>query len=151
MKKKIAYILCTVGGAGYFPIAAGTFTSLIAITLIYLINPSQEILAFGILISSIITLTFTSTIESFDGKDPQHIVMDEVAGQWIAFLLVPSQSIVVLLVGFFLFRFFDISKSLGINKLQDLNNGWGVLIDDLVAGLYTNILLQILIIGQILK
>ena len=151
MKKKIAYILCTFGGAGYFPFAPGTFASFIAVLVIFFINPSHFILAVGVLVSSIITISLTAEIELSDGKDPGHIVMDEFAGQWITFFLVPSQSIIVLSLGFFLFRFFDISKILGLNKLQNLRNGWGVLIDDLLGGLYANILLQILIATAIIK
>lgn len=149
MRRKLAYILCTFGGAGYFPVASGTFASFIAIVALYFVIPSNIIIIIGILFSSMITVFFTPQIEAADGKDPQHIVMDEVAGQWVAFLLIPNPSITILLIGFFLFRFFDISKLLGVNKLQTLKGGWGVLIDDLVAGLYTNILLQILLLSRI--
>lgn len=150
MKKKIAYFLCTIGGAGYLPLAPGTFASFIAVLIIFFYSPSQLILAMGILISSIIVISLTSEIEASDGIDPKHIVMDEFAGQWLTFLLIPNPSLIALSLGFFLFRFFDISKILGIDKLQQLKNGWGVLTDDLLAGLYANFLLQILLLTRII-
>ena len=148
MQKKLAYILCTCAGAGYFPFASGTFASFLAILILYLGRPDLLVLTVLILLSSAITIYFSAEIEKNDGKDPQHIVMDEIAGQWLTFLFIPNPTLPILAVGFFLFRIFDVSKILGINRLQNANGGWGVLLDDLLAGLYSNIVIQILIAGD---
>jgi phosphatidylglycerophosphatase A len=67
--------------------------------------------------------------------------MDEFAGQAMTFVAISfsgifSQDLLLLLVGFIFFRFFDIQKPLGVNKLQNLPGGWGILADDLLAGVY---------------
>lgn len=74
------------------------------------------------------------------GHDNGHIVIDEVVGYWFAlYLFQPSWHYIVF--GFILFRFFDIAKPYPINKLQKLPQGWGVMVDDLMAGVYTAVVL----------
>lgn len=76
------------------------------------------------------------------GHDNGHIVIDEVVGYWFAlYLFQPSLYYVVF--GFLLFRLFDIAKPYPINKLQNLPKGWGVMVDDLMAGVYTALALGI--------
>lgn len=146
MKKKLAYISCTVLGAGYFPGAPGTFASLIAALYIYLFQPELLTLLFSIVITLIIGILFTAEIEKNDGKDPKHIVIDELAGQWLTFLFISKLSILTIISGFILFRVFDILKPFGVNALQNLKSGWGVMLDDILAGIYAAIALQLLIL-----
>ncbi len=150
MQKKIknifAYSICSVAGAGYFPKAPGTFASIIAASLYYLINPDWPGLFFGIIVTLILGLIFTGYVEQFSGKDPGLIVIDEVSGQWICFLFLPQNDLIIVITAFILFRIFDILKPMGINKLQEFKAGWGVMLDDVLAGIYTNIILQILIL-----
>lgn len=75
------------------------------------------------------------------GKDSYRVVIDEVAGMWVGMLLVPITG-ARLLVGLVLFRFFDIVKPLFIRNMEQLPGGVGVMMDDVLAGLYTNLLLQ---------
>lgn len=75
------------------------------------------------------------------GKDPARVVIDEVAGMAIGLLFVPV-NVKFLICGLILFRFFDMVKPLYIRKTEHLPNGWGIMMDDVVAGIYTNILLQ---------
>jgi phosphatidylglycerophosphatase A len=82
--------------------------------------------------------------ESMWGKDSNKIVIDEVAGMMITLLFIPVQFKFVL-AGLVLFRFFDIAKPLFIKKMELLPEGWGVMADDVLAGLYANILLQIIV------
>ena len=89
-----------------------------------------------------------SEIEREKGKDPQIVVIDEVVGQWIALLLVP-QTMIWFAVSFLLFRFFDILKPWPINQLQSLPGGWGIMIDDVLAGIYANIIIQLILISGI--
>lgn len=74
------------------------------------------------------------------GHDNGHIVIDEVLGFWVAMYLFPP-TLYYIIFGFLLFRLFDIVKPYPINKLQNLPKGWGVMVDDLLAGVYTAIVL----------
>ena len=145
IKKFLSYSLCTVFGAGYFPIAPGTFTSILAAVLVYLLYPEFLQLFLSIIVVFICGLIFTKEIEKKDGKDHRHIVIDELAGQWLTFLFIPNFTFITILTGFILFRIFDILKPFGINNLQSKKGGWGVMLDDILAGIYANVVLQILI------
>lgn len=80
-------------------------------------------------------------LEAVWGSDPSRIVIDEMVGVWIAMLGVPF-SITNLALAFVLFRIFDIWKPLGIRKMEDFKSGWGVMMDDVLAGIYALILLH---------
>jgi phosphatidylglycerophosphatase A len=80
-------------------------------------------------------------VEPFWGKDSYRVVIDEVAGMWVGVLGLPITG-PRLLVGLVLFRFFDILKPLFIRKMEELPGGVGVMMDDVLAGIYTNLLLQ---------
>jgi phosphatidylglycerophosphatase A len=98
----------------------------------------------SIAITVIITLAgvWSSTlVEPIWGKDPSKVVIDEVAGMAIGLLFLPV-NVKYLLCAFILFRFFDIVKPLYIRKMEALPSGWGIMLDDVLAGVYTNILLQ---------
>jgi phosphatidylglycerophosphatase A len=78
------------------------------------------------------------------GIDSNKVVIDEVAGMSVTLLFVPVKGVNIF-IGLLLFRFFDIVKPLFIKKIERLPGGWGVMMDDLVAGFYANIILQIVI------
>ncbi len=80
-------------------------------------------------------------VEGAWGKDSYRVVIDEVAGMWVSMLLIPITG-PRLLVGLLLFRFFDIVKPLFIRNMEQLPGGVGVMMDDVLAGFYTNLLLQ---------
>ena len=77
------------------------------------------------------------------GHDNGHIVIDEVVGYWFAMYLFPP-TLYYIVFGFLLFRLFDIAKPYPINKLQNLPKGWGVMVDDLLAGAYAAIALLVI-------
>jgi phosphatidylglycerophosphatase A len=79
-------------------------------------------------------------VEQIWGKDPGRVVIDEVAGMCISLLFLPVQ-VKYLLCAFVLFRFFDIVKPLYIRNMELLPGGWGIMLDDGLAGIYTNILI----------
>jgi phosphatidylglycerophosphatase A len=79
------------------------------------------------------------------GKDSSRVVIDEVAGQMVTLLFIPLTN-TNLLIGLILFRFFDIVKPMGIRKMEKLPAGTGVMMDDVLAGVYANIVLQIILI-----
>ncbi|GAB3932228.1 phosphatidylglycerophosphatase A family protein [Mucilaginibacter myungsuensis] len=84
-------------------------------------------------------------VERFWGKDSYRVVIDEVSGMMVTMLFVPH-NLWLLLAGFILFRFFDMVKPLYIRRLEALPGGTGVMMDDVLAGLYGNIVLQIIIV-----
>ncbi|MBI9032457.1 phosphatidylglycerophosphatase A [bacterium] len=77
------------------------------------------------------------------GHDNGHIVIDEVVGYWFAMYLFPP-TLYYVVFGFLLFRLFDIAKPYPINKLQNLPKGWGVMVDDLLAGVYAAVILLVI-------
>lgn len=81
-------------------------------------------------------------VEPLWGEDSPRVVIDEIAGMCISLLFLPVTPATVL-AGFVLFRFFDIVKPLGIRRAESIPGGWGVMADDLLAGVYTNVILQV--------
>jgi phosphatidylglycerophosphatase A len=79
------------------------------------------------------------------GPDPSRVVVDEVVGFWIALFAVPK-SLALVAIGFVLFRVFDIWKPFPIRKIETLPQGWGIMADDILAGIYTNVLLRLVLI-----
>lgn len=151
--KSLHKIIATAFGAGYSPIAPGTAGAIVACGLYVLLMSGQiswfnnfsmlHFFALTVLVTGAGVIS-SNYLEKDWGKDPQRIVVDEVAGQWIALLFVPFAWKYVI-IALILFRFFDISKILGIRKAEALPSGFGVMMDDVVAGIYANIVLQILI------
>ena len=85
-----------------------------------------------------------SKVEPQWGKDSSRVVIDELAGMFISVLFVPV-TIKWMIIGLILFRFFDIVKPLFIRKTEALPGGWGVMADDVLAGVYSNLVLQLII------
>jgi phosphatidylglycerophosphatase A len=136
-------MLASAGFAGYCPIAPGTAGSLVGLV-IWWFGADLNI---WLQLSFIVTLFFlgvwAATLAEKDwGHDAGKIVIDEVLGMWVTLWLVPK-SFVLYAIGFMLFRAFDIIKPLGARQSQKLPGGWGVMVDDLLAGIYANLVLQI--------
>ena len=139
-------------GIGFIGKGAGTVSSLATCIFWYLFHagdiypPSLSVLI--TLLICIIGVWSANKIEVLWGRDSNRVVIDEIAGMCITLLFVPV-SVKYILTGFVLFRFFDIIKPLFISKLESLPGGWGVMADDILAGIYSNAVLQLLIISQI--
>jgi len=145
MKNKIAFWIATVCGIGRLPGLPGTFGSIAAIPIIVLAAHS----AFSFVAVYIFLLTVgvwsSRVVAEREGKeDPTHVVVDEVCGMLTTFLFIPLRWQVVL-AGFFLFRLFDILKPFGIRRLERIGGGFGIVLDDVAAGIYSNIILWLLI------
>ncbi len=142
---KLILILATGMGIGYTPKAPGTAGSILAI-LIYLLFPSiQAFLVFTIILTAISFYIAGKAEKILGEKDCQKIVLDEIVGMSIALLFIPNQWLHIVIV-FILFRLFDITKIFPAKKIEKLGGGIGVIGDDILAGVYTNIIIQIIII-----
>jgi phosphatidylglycerophosphatase A len=137
-------------GVGYAPKMPGTVGSFLGLTLYWLFFPEQPSVLIHVVFFVIIALSFAAGVwagtesEKFYGNDPSCVVIDEIAGMWIALFLLPKVWIWSV-AAFFLFRLFDIFKWLGCNALQRLRGGWGIMMDDVLAGVWANVILQIMI------
>ena len=87
---------------------------------------------------SFISLNINFEENGIENKDPSFVVIDEFAGMWIS--LIVSDQLFLIIMSLLLFRFFDITKFLGINKIEKLNGSLGIMLDDIVAGFYTLII-----------
>lgn len=136
--------IATIGFIGYLPFAPGTFGSLVACILFIIIKPSLVLhimILFFIIPVGIISSHYTEI--HLKDTDSRHIVIDEFIGYFIAVLLVPF-SYFYAITAFLLFRFFDILKPFPIKTLErTFRGGKGIIADDIVAALYTNVILQI--------
>ncbi len=157
----------TVFGCGHAPFASGTWGSggaLLLLLAILFAAPALRgpgavdlyVLAPGVFVSSVLSVIWGNwAIARYGSKDPKPFVLDEFAGQWLALIAVPGLSwglgwfpqrelIAVLAVQFVLFRVMDVIKPPPAYQIQRAPGGWGVLLDDLFAGLYANLAGQFL-------
>lgn len=125
----------------------GTVAAIICCGLWYLVQPGGQFKMMMIPVTAVILLTgiwSSGVVETSWGKDSSRIVIDEVAGMCTSLLFVPV-TVKYLVTGLVLFRFFDIVKPFLVSKAESLPHGWGVMMDDVLAGVYTNLVLQLLI------
>lgn len=147
IKRLIAYTLGTGGGCGLVPVAPGTAGSLAA-ALIYAAAHSRvdrypAFAALAFLVVSLAGVWASREIELATGRqDPRIVVVDEIAGQWLTLAFLPF-SWPLLGAGFLLFRLFDIWKPYPIRRLERLPHGWGIMLDDLLAGVYAHLILRL--------
>ncbi|MBM4166404.1 MAG: phosphatidylglycerophosphatase A [Ignavibacteria bacterium] len=143
----VSTFVATVCYCGYIPFASGTLGSFVGILFFWFV-PVFEKEPFQL--ASILVLFFvgvyTSAIVSKanNDSDPSIVVIDEVVGMWISCAFLPKELWIVI-ASFFLFRLFDILKPFPARSLEHLRNGWGIMLDDVAAGMYSNIVLRIII------
>ena len=134
---RLALTIATVGGVGYSPVAPGTAGSLIAVAILWLVPFSRLGLIVYFIVVTLIGVWAAHRAEMvLGGKDPGAIVVDEVAGMTLSVLALPLTP-AVLAVAFVFFRVFDVVKPPPARGSQSLTGGVGVMVDDLIAGLYT--------------
>ncbi|MDR1926510.1 MAG: phosphatidylglycerophosphatase A [Endomicrobium sp.] len=130
-------------GAGYIKYAPGTFGTLVGVLLWVLFVPSMYMFQILLLLAIlIISVLFSSLAEEiYRKKDDQRIVIDEVAGLCFSVAFLPK-TFVFLLLGFLLFRLIDIKKPFFFKNVQKVKGGFGVTIDDIIAGIFVNVILH---------
>ncbi|MCK5390901.1 MAG: phosphatidylglycerophosphatase A [Deltaproteobacteria bacterium] len=141
----MAKLIATFFYVGLIPIAPGTFGTLAAIPLFYVLSFTPLFLYLAITVVIILISVWASSIaeEIFGKTDPGQVVADEVCGLLITMILVPV-TISNIFLGFLLFRLFDIAKPYPIRKVEKLHGGWGIVLDDVMAGVYSCVTLHIL-------
>ena len=140
----IAKIIATVFGIGFAPLAPGTVASA-AVVLLYKAAlhrwPVGAQIALVAAVAAVGVWASARAAAAFGREDPRTVVVDEVAGQMAALVLCPPDW-TPLLIGFALFRAFDILKPFPIRRIERLPGGWGIVADDLAAGLLSFLLLR---------
>lgn len=124
----------------------GTFGSLVGVGLFYLLKGASILSYFSVILGIIILgmLTGSCLERLLNKKDPSCIVIDEVMGMLVALSFMPHD-LKIIILAFLIFRILDTLKPFPVGRLQYLRGSAGIMIDDLVAGLYTNIVLQVIL------
>lgn len=138
---KLAYVITTGFGSGYFPVIPGTIGSIVAAIIYWFFLTGNMNILLIAFVFFILGTVLSDTVEKNEGKDPGMIVIDEFVGQWLTYLFLPK-SIVILIAGFFLFRILDIIKPYPANAVQNIDGGLGIMLDDVIAAIYANLILQ---------
>jgi phosphatidylglycerophosphatase A len=142
--RKLGVAIATAGGSGLFPFAPGTVGSLVGV-LIYLATRSWPLAMQAALVLAVALVgTWASGVAAahFGREDPGQVVIDEVAGQLLT-LLATGASTAGIVLGFLLFRVFDIVKPWPARQFERFPGGYGIMADDLMAGVYAHLLLRL--------
>jgi phosphatidylglycerophosphatase A len=142
--KSLSKFIVTICYIGLFPFASGTIAS-IATVAIWILSIKLNLIIYFALLTLFLFIISFNFIDRYltdnDDKDPKEVVIDEFVGQSIPLLLVPSSDeIAIIFLILIFFRFFDILKIYPINLLEKIKGSKGVMFDDIMAGIYTTIL-----------
>jgi len=151
LKKKTLLILSTFFYIGYLPLIPGTFGSMAGLCLYFIIKDSTLIYALATALLLALGFLVSGPAERLlNKKDARCIVIDEVAGMLLSLAFLPYD-LRLAIIGFFLFRILDSLKPYPAGPLQNLKGSFGIMSDDIIAGLYTNIILQIVVRSAVFK
>jgi phosphatidylglycerophosphatase A len=145
---RILLLIATFFNIGKMPLAPGTWASLVTMITFYFINPYLETFwakIISLIIIFLIGIPAAGYAEKyFQKKDPGQCVIDEVAGQMVCLIFIPY-SFSYYLAAFFIFRIFDVLKPFPIRLVEKFSHGFGIMADDIIAGLYTLVVLKLFI------
>jgi len=143
MKDALATVVATGLGAGYAPIAPGTAGSLVGVALFWAVHhlPLAGQAAATLLVFAAGVAAAGHVARRLGIEDPRLVVADEVAGMWVSLLGLPLTAATAA-AGFVLFRAFDVFKPYPARDLERLPGGWGIMCDDVMAGIYANLMLR---------
>ncbi|TDI22629.1 MAG: phosphatidylglycerophosphatase A [Acidobacteria bacterium] len=137
----------TVGPIGFAPIAPGTAGSVVGLALFWAVRSTRSTwleVAMLLVVTGAGVAAASAAEARYRRRDPGLVVIDEVAGMLVTLVAVPV-GVTGALIGFFAFRLFDIVKPFPARQAERLPGGWGVMVDDLVAGLYAQALLRLVL------
>ena len=141
--RRLGVFIATCAHVGYAPVAPGTFGSAVGLAVYYLLRRQASIAVELGAIALILVVGLWSATEAehhFGGIDPGPVVIDEVIGMLITLALHPV-NVVGAIIGFFIFRVLDVVKPWPARRLELLPGGFGVVLDDVMAGIYGNLLI----------
>ncbi|NOX38776.1 MAG: phosphatidylglycerophosphatase A [Calditrichaeota bacterium] len=143
--RNIYFIFASGFGTGYAPIAPGTAGSLLAVLAAYFLIQDRWFILIACILFFFFVGVYSATFveRELERHDPSLVVIDEMVGMWISVLFLPLNGWIYALA-FGAFRLFDVWKPFPVNKFQGLPDGWGVMMDDVVAGLYAMVLVHFL-------
>lgn len=150
LKERMAFVLATGFGSGYSPFAPGTAGSAVGLAFVWAMTfmegPAQ--VAFTALVTLLSMFAADIVAKSIGLKDPGLVVADEIAGMMVTMLMVPI-TIKTALIGFVLFRVMDVVKPPPARQFERFKGGIGIVADDLMAGVYANLVLRgvIMLVG----
>ncbi|NPV10187.1 MAG: phosphatidylglycerophosphatase A [Ignavibacteria bacterium] len=147
--KYIPKIFCSLFGIGFIKRGGASIGAVLGVIFFYFINETGFMLLFLIWAIILILGMMFSDLISRDlcNKDPQFIIIDEFIGAFTSLLFLPHYNIVIYILAIIFFRLNDRFKPFGIKKVELLGGGKGIMLDDILAGIYSNIFLRILILG----
>ena len=131
--------------SGYAPAASGTVGSLVG--LLFYCIPSFEhpfFLTFACSVIFVLGGLAAGKMEEYYGHDPSAVTIDEVLGMWVSLLFLPK-TLFIMIAAFILFRAFDVFKPWPARVFDKMHGGWNIMLDDVVAGVYANIVIQAVI------
>ncbi len=152
VKKLIYRIVATFGFIGYIPFAPGTWGTAAGLVVWFLIPWHAFWLNLALVTFFFFLGIFASEyIEQRIGEiDPSYVVIDEVVGIWLTMTIIPPltypKDLALIVLSFLIFRFFDITKIKPIRQLELIGGGFGIMADDLLAGIFTGIVINLGII-----
>ena len=147
---RLAMALATVLGAGFAPVAPGTAGALVSVGVWLILQrwfpmalhwPTHAV--WLVIVTAVGIWASTRAEMSLGATDPKQVVIDEFIGQQIAYFGLAPLGWKSLLLGFLLFRLFDVWKPFPIRQSQELKGGWGIVVDDVLAGVYAVIVLAL--------
>jgi len=143
LSDRAATLIATGFGAGYSPIAPGTAGSLLGLALFWPLQlaplPIQVTVTVGAYVAGV--AASTRLAQRLGRKDPGAAVVDEVVGMWLSLLFLPFTPATAA-SAFLLFRVLDVFKPWPARQLESLPRGWGIMTDDVMAGVYANLVLR---------
>ena len=140
----LARTVATGLGSGYSPVAPGTAGSLVGLLLFWPLQRLPllwQVTAIGLLFGAGV-LCSAHVVRQIGDPDPGIVVVDEVVGMWVSLLWLPF-TWATAVAAFLIFRAMDIFKPYPARDLESLPGGWGIMADDLMAGIYANLLLRV--------
>ena len=143
IKHALATLVATGLGSGYAPFAPGTAGSLVGLALFWPLHrlPLGVQAVAVVLVFALGVAAAGHVARRLGIEDPGLVVVDEVVGMWVSLLGVPFTGVTAI-AGFLLFRVFDVFKPYPARDLERLPGGWGIMCDDVMAGVYANLLLR---------
>ena len=148
--KKLAIVISSGFGSGFLKPGPGTWGTAVAFLMTTLVWQYDifDLHLLAVILSILFYLLGLWSIKALPSDwvdDDQRIVVDEMIGYWVTLIWIPM-SWTSLILAFILFRLFDIFKPLGIRRFDNIKTSWAVLVDDVIAGVYANLTLRIILI-----